>query len=478
MKVAVHVRKSPEHDAIQAWCPDLPGCAAAAPTELEALELLRRRIDEHFGMTSRRVPPGTRVVMLSLLVALTGAGCVARGDADPEAAPSEVAQDLSGTDGANVLALVNYPGTDAALLDTQVGLDSRAAKNIIAHRNGPDGVSPSSDDVLFATLDDLDAIPYVGDSAFTKLTAYAAAHPLPAPETVEGVAFAGWESQAVVWGVDNLDESVLDGFLDHRAASGLVAKRPFATVAQMGPVSYVGATALHALHDHAQAWWALMRAGSTTSLAGVFDGVSFDEPTAEVALQIANDATAAQLAANGVNATGAAKIAGARPYATVAAVAAVSGVGTATMAQLHAYATSGAWVGPSSCVGAFTAAVAPHLPPLLFLSESDRPFDIVSFAGAGTTAPTAASVLALVNAEAGSTAQLRDPNDYYGDLEPPGSADALAVQAAFGAQLTDVVYVAVFKPDSDPYHAEVDVYLVGRTACGDLVGIHSISVET
>ena len=190
-----------------------------------------------------------------LLIAL--AGCAT---SDPDAAPSVIASNLSVGDATAVLALVNYPGTDVDVLDNQVGLDTRAAHGIIAHRDGADGIAPSSDDVPFATIDELDAIPYVGDSAFTKLTAWAAARPLPAPETVEGVAFAGWESQAVVWGVDNLDASVLDGFLDARAAKGLVAKRPFASVAQMGPVPYVGATALHALHDHAQAWWALMRA--------------------------------------------------------------------------------------------------------------------------------------------------------------------------------------------------------------------------
>jgi DNA uptake protein ComE-like DNA-binding protein len=405
------------------------------------------------------------------------AGCAISADLpnDPDATPSVYAATLSPSDSAAVLALVNYPGTDVDLLDTQVGLDSRAARGIIAHRNGADGIAPSSDDVPFTTIADLDAIPYVGDSAFTKLTAWADAHPQPAPETVEGVAFAGWESQSVVWGVNNLDRSVLDGFLDARAATGLVAKRPFTSVAQMGPVAYVGTAALRALHDHAQAWWALMRAGSTADLAGVFDGVSFDEPTAEVALQIANLATQAQLTGNGVNATGATKIVAARSYTTLAAVAAVGGVGTATMRELHDYATSGTW---STCTGDFIAAVAPHLPPLLFLSESDRPFDIVVFPGAGTSAPTAASVLALVDAEAGSTALLRSPDDYFTALEPEDSPDAAAVQAAYGAQLTDVVYVAVFKPESDPYNAEVDVYLVGRTACGDLVGIHAISIET
>jgi hypothetical protein len=56
--------------------------------------------------------------------------------------------------------------------------------------------------------------------------------------------------------------------------------------------------------------------------------------------------------------------------------------------------------------------------------------------------------------------------------------DAAALVEAATAQLSDVIYIAVHKPNSDPYHAEVDVYLIGRTTCGDLVGLHSVAVET
>jgi hypothetical protein len=116
------------------------------------------------------------------------------------------------------------------------------------------------------------------------------------------------------------------------------------------------------------------------------------------------------------------------------------------------------------------------------MSESDRPLDVVSWPGAGTAPPTAAQIVALTHPEAGSRTETRDPNNFYGDFEPSSStADpnaAAAVQAAFAAQLTDVVYIAVIPPLGGPNQAEVDVYLVGRTACGDLVGLHAISIET
>ena len=49
--------------------------------------------------------------------------------------------------------------------------------------------------------------------------------------------------------------------------------------------------------------------------------------------------------------------------------------------------------------------------------------------------------------------------------------------AKAAAKMYDVE-LSVHKPATDPYHAEVDVYLVGRTSSSDWVGLHSISVET
>jgi len=184
-------------------------------------------------------------------LAIVISACAVSGD---DAETSETALSMSPAEAAAVVAVVNYPGTTQDALDQLAGLDARAAKNIIAQRNGADGVAPSPDDVLFADLAAVDRVPYVGDSALSRLRAYAAAHPAPAGETVEGVVFAGWESEAVVWGVNHATVE-LDAMLDSRAAAGLLAKRPFTSVAQMGAVPYVAKTALTALRTHARAWW-------------------------------------------------------------------------------------------------------------------------------------------------------------------------------------------------------------------------------
>jgi DNA uptake protein ComE-like DNA-binding protein len=411
-------------------------------------------------------------------LALSIAAC---SSGDPEVVPSTYAAGLSAGDAAAVIALVDYPGTTLEVLDSAVGLDARAAHGLVARRNGSDGLCPSADDVPFTTLAQIDDVPYVGDAAFRSLYAYAAAHPAPQGETVETVTFAGWESEAVVWGVNQASAAELDALLDGRAASALFARRPFANVTAMGPVSYVGASALGALRGNATAWWSAMHA-TTAPLAGTFDSVAFDEATARVAIDIANHATRDEMVAHGVAGNGASAIVGNRPYTTLAAVAAVSGVGTATMNGLKAYATSGTWGAPTTCTNGFDAAARPHLADLLFLSESDRPIEIVSYPGAGASAPTAASVLALVSESAGSTAELRDASNYFVAFEPASDmADpnaGMALEAAVTANLTDVIYVAVSLPRSDPYHAEVRVYLLGRDGCGNLVGLKSIAVET
>lgn len=70
---------------------------------------------------------------------------------------------LTSPEVAGVLALANTATLE--VLDLDAGLDARAARNIVAHRDGPDG--------LFDDLAELDAVPYVGPVALDKLLAHA-----------------------------------------------------------------------------------------------------------------------------------------------------------------------------------------------------------------------------------------------------------------------------------------------------------------
>lgn len=83
-----------------------------------------------------------------------------------------------------VLGLVN--GSTEASLHDDIGIASKASKNIGAYLRGPDGKAATADDRAFATLAALDAIPYVGSVAFHKLLAYAEANGLVTQDVTIG----------------------------------------------------------------------------------------------------------------------------------------------------------------------------------------------------------------------------------------------------------------------------------------------------
>jgi DNA uptake protein ComE-like DNA-binding protein len=273
--------------------------------------------------------------VLVVLVAL--AGCAATEGSEDDGA---YAASLTAAEAQRVLDLVNYPAYDQTALDDTIGLDARAAAAIAAHRAGVDGKYPSVDDDPFDALAELDDVSYVGATALAKLLAYAEAHPAPARERIENVWFEGWQAEIVVWGANTVPVGVLNGLLDNRAAANVIAARPFANLAAVGNVALIGPNALTALRGQSRTWWFARANHAPASLAGTFDGVTFDEPTAAKALEIANTRTRTQMVEGGVYGNGASVIVGNRPYDSLAAVAAVAGVGASTMQTLHAYATS------------------------------------------------------------------------------------------------------------------------------------------
>ncbi len=68
-----------------------------------------------------------------------------------------------------LLTFVNAPSTS---VDTLLAIDlhSRAAREVVAYRDGADATPGTADDALFASLEDLDAVRQVGPSAMATLT--------------------------------------------------------------------------------------------------------------------------------------------------------------------------------------------------------------------------------------------------------------------------------------------------------------------
>jgi DNA uptake protein ComE-like DNA-binding protein len=229
-----------------------------------------------------------------------------------------------------VLDLVNDPKTTVAFLDVEVGLDRRAAQNIIADRAGVDGVFPSADDRRFDTLEELELVKLVGPAAMELLRDYVIDHPAPSGTFVEGVEFTAVEKESVLWGINgaSFEELDIDAGLPSTTARSIVDNAPYGTIEELAAAPHVGKATLLALRGYSPVW------ADISALAGTFDGVVFDGREAFEALEVANHATHEQLTAAGAYSAGARAIIDNRPYEDLAEVAATSGVGASTMAAL------------------------------------------------------------------------------------------------------------------------------------------------
>ncbi|MCO4747348.1 MAG: proprotein convertase P-domain-containing protein [Proteobacteria bacterium] len=153
-----------------------------------------------------------------------------------------------------ILALLNSASTTESVLDHDAELDARAARSLIAHRNGPDGVFGTADDDAFDDLAEVDAQYYVGSSAMHKLARFAAnAGFVPGGSDVvgtwEGVSFTMDEVTATLELANDGSEAELDidVGLNSRAVQGIFDARPIGDMNELADAYYVGASAMGAL---------------------------------------------------------------------------------------------------------------------------------------------------------------------------------------------------------------------------------------
>lgn len=96
-----------------------------------------------------------------------------------------------------ILALANDIRVWSRDFDEDVGLSTRVAEAITAHRDGEDSEWATDDDDPFDTLEELDAIPYVGPRAMEKMLAYAKAHDVTTKLRIDLAARDGWNGPMV-----------------------------------------------------------------------------------------------------------------------------------------------------------------------------------------------------------------------------------------------------------------------------------------
>ncbi len=114
-----------------------------------------------------------RTICLVASLAIGAFACAPSTGVEPSESTEDDAGDLTTAEAQAILYVVNSATVQA--LDVDAELDARAAKNIVAHRLGPDASPGTADDDAFDSIDELDAVPYVGASALEKLRVYALA---------------------------------------------------------------------------------------------------------------------------------------------------------------------------------------------------------------------------------------------------------------------------------------------------------------
>jgi len=159
---------------------------------------------------------------------------------------------------AGLLAFLNDPHTDLRTLDEQVGLDRRAATSLVQRRAGQDGQHGSADDRPFHSLDEVDAVAWVGPVSIQRMSSYASSRGymddghLPLG-TWDQVSFTRSEARCTLALVNDASAHGLDRWvpLDRRAVESVLRARPIASMEQLSELYFIGPHAMSALKRHA-----------------------------------------------------------------------------------------------------------------------------------------------------------------------------------------------------------------------------------
>ncbi len=192
-----------------------------------------------------------------------GTGCANEdGDTGADEIRAETDEDLSEIDparsswegtaeGVGLISFLNDEKTTYDLLDKTVGLDRRAAGNLIAHRDGGDRIWGSTDDDVYNTVDEIDAVRFVGPRSIDRMIEYAAQNGwVPGSEDLlgvyDGVTFTVTEAEATLALANSLSQLELDhGLRLHaRAAESIALAQPIGTIDELARLYYVGGSAL------------------------------------------------------------------------------------------------------------------------------------------------------------------------------------------------------------------------------------------
>ena len=166
--------------------------------------------DELVGHLTTKCAISPHVRAQTVILCLAAAACATTDSPDDtpdEASPGEsflvdgraAGTIAEGSDQARaVLRAANRATPDELTSKSEIGLASKAAANVIAYRNGPDGKPHTADDRTIATLAELDGIPWVGRSTFDRLLAWGTKQGFAEPRSCDAGGARGISSSVVV----------------------------------------------------------------------------------------------------------------------------------------------------------------------------------------------------------------------------------------------------------------------------------------
>ncbi len=128
---------------------------------------------------------------------------------------------------------------------------------------------------------------------------------------------------------------------------------------------------------------------------------------------------------------------------------------------------------PAICGSTLQNEFAKAVEGLLYLSESDYPFEILVAPSSGSGAITPPELFAVLGLPKDTAFELRTFDQFFTPLLLSGQ-DGPRYQA-----LRDLLEARLSAPQVIRFDMiQVKVYLVGRSSCGEIAGVHTISIET
>jgi hypothetical protein len=198
-------------------------------------------------------------IVVSTLFATLTVGCADSASSSDGLETTRFALAEGSPEAIGLLEFLNTPTTSVDVLDKQVPLNRRTARNLVHHRDGFDGTAGTYDDNLFDTLAEVDAVRWVGPAAMDSLVTFALNQNwVPSGDDTlgnwDGVTFTVAEAAATLAFANEASLDLLDYDLglDRRAAMAIVSGQPIASIEALAGLYYVGKSALDILKAAAE----------------------------------------------------------------------------------------------------------------------------------------------------------------------------------------------------------------------------------